>query len=37
MNDDVHPNAAGQYWMFRELAYGLDLVKGQSMVSLEYM
>ena len=36
MSDGVHPNAQGQYRMFREMAYAVDLVKEDSMVSLDY-
>lgn len=36
MGDAVHPNAKGQYRMFREMAYAVDMVKEDSMVSLEY-
>lgn len=36
MNDAVHPNAQGQYRMFRELAYATDLVFADSMVTMDY-
>lgn len=36
MSDAVHPNAQGQYRMFREMAYALDMVLEHSMVSLDY-
>lgn len=36
MSDAIHPNAQGQYRMFREMAYAVDMVKDNSMVSLEY-
>ena len=32
----VHPNAQGHYRMFREMAYALDMVLEDSMVSLDY-
>lgn len=36
MSDAVHPNAQGQYRMFREMAYAVDMVLDHSMVSLDY-
>lgn len=36
MSDAVHPNARGHYRMFREMAYALDMVLEDSMVSLDY-
>ena len=36
MSDAVHPNAQGHYRMFREMAYALDMVLEDSMVSLDY-
>lgn len=36
MSDAVHPNAQGQYRMFRELAYAADMVLDNSMVSMDY-
>lgn len=37
MSDAIHPNAQGQYRMFREMAYSLGMVKENSMVSLQYV
>lgn len=36
MSDAVHPNAQGQYRMFRELAYATGIVLDNSMVSMDY-
>lgn len=36
MSDAVHPNAQGHYRMFREMAYAVDMVLENSMVSLDY-
>lgn len=36
MSDAVHPNAQGQYRMFRELAYATGMVLDNSMVSMDY-
>lgn len=36
MSDAVHPNIRGHYRMFREMAYALDMVLEDSMVSLDY-
>ena len=36
MSDAVHPNAQGQYRMFRELAYATDLVFADSMATMDY-
>ena len=36
MGDAVHPNAQGQYRMFREMAYALDMVLENSMATLDY-
>ncbi len=36
MSDAVHPNIHGHYRMFREMAYALDMVLEDSMVSLDY-
>lgn len=37
MGDAIHPNARGQYRMFREMAYAADMVLPDSMVSLDYL
>lgn len=36
MSDAVHPNIQGHYRMFREMAYAVDMVLEDSMVSLDY-
>ena len=36
MSDAVHPNIQGHYRMFREMAYAIDMILEDSMVSLDY-